>query len=73
MCQYLRDELRLLDAGNDFEPPTATRAAIDLDAKGKGRGSGAPEGLLVAEFAGQGLVNGDSGLRGCLHKPSYTN
>lgn len=39
----------------------------------RGRESAAPEGFLVAGLAGQGLVNADSGLRGCLHKPSYTN
>jgi hypothetical protein len=38
-----------------------------------GRGSAAPEGLLVAGVAGQGLMMADLGLRGCLHKAGYTN
>lgn len=40
---------------------------------GRGQGSAAPKGLLLAGLGGRGRVKADLGLRGCLHKAGYTN
>ncbi len=41
MRQYRRNELRLLDAGDDRKLPAAARAALDLDTEQRSRRSGA--------------------------------